>query len=57
VHSAPDGSLTLAWRVQTIGAYFGMKQCKLNEGKENEKTFSLAIWDTAGEGNFRDWLA
>ena len=34
----------------TIGAYFGMKQCKLNEGKDNEKSFSLAIWDTAGEG-------
>jgi len=31
----------------TIGAYFGMKQCKVND-----RTVNLAIWDTAGEEKF-----
>lgn len=31
----------------TIGAYFGMKQCKVND-----RTCNLAIWDTAGEEKF-----
>eukprot|EP00456_Euglypha_rotunda_P024900 TRINITY_DN2026_c0_g1_i20.p1 TRINITY_DN2026_c0_g1~~TRINITY_DN2026_c0_g1_i20.p1 ORF type:complete len:110 (-),score=17.83 TRINITY_DN2026_c0_g1_i20:11-340(-) len=31
----------------TIGAYFGMKQCKVNE-----RSVNLAIWDTAGEEKF-----
>ena len=31
----------------TIGAYFGMKQCKVGE-----KNCNLAIWDTAGEEKF-----
>lgn len=31
----------------TIGAYFAMKQCKIKE-----KSYSLAIWDTAGEERF-----
>jgi small GTP-binding protein len=31
----------------TIGAYFGMKQCKVGD-----KNCNLAIWDTAGEEKF-----
>lgn len=31
----------------TIGAYFGMKQCKVND-----RSCNLAIWDTAGEEKF-----
>lgn len=31
----------------TIGAYFGMKQCKINQ-----RSCNLAIWDTAGEEKF-----
>lgn len=31
----------------TIGAYFGMKQCKVGD-----RTCNLAIWDTAGEEKF-----
>lgn len=31
----------------TIGAYFGMKQCKVSD-----KSCNLAIWDTAGEEKF-----
>ena len=31
----------------TIGAYFGMKDCQVNNRKVN-----LAIWDTAGEEKF-----
>jgi len=31
----------------TIGAYFGMKQCKVND-----RSVNLAIWDTAGEEKF-----
>eukprot|EP00472_Partenskyella_glossopodia_P014878 CAMPEP_0197516120 /NCGR_PEP_ID=MMETSP1318-20131121/999_1 /TAXON_ID=552666 /ORGANISM="Partenskyella glossopodia, Strain RCC365" /LENGTH=197 /DNA_ID=CAMNT_0043064639 /DNA_START=162 /DNA_END=755 /DNA_ORIENTATION=- len=32
----------------TIGAYFAMKQCKIG----GNKTYNLAIWDTAGEEKF-----
>lgn len=31
----------------TIGAYFHMKQCRIKE-----RTYNLAIWDTAGEEKF-----
>jgi len=31
----------------TIGAYFAMKQCRIKE-----KSYNLAIWDTAGEEKF-----
>jgi GTPase SAR1 family protein len=32
---------------QTIGAYFAMKQCRVND-----RIYNLAIWDTAGEEKF-----